>query len=125
LSWRKVQIQTGSLDTSNFRKRDGRKNRRSIFCFHLGLDPLLRRLDIGGSNKEEDLLDVRLNPQYLLHKHYEETRDGDDQPAMHCADTLKEYYLNEFIHSCMKKRGTVPFPRKPVEPVIRMLLPLK
>jgi hypothetical protein len=44
-----------------------------IFCFHLSLDPLLRRLDIGGSNKEEELLDIRLNPQYLLRKHYEET----------------------------------------------------
>jgi hypothetical protein len=36
---------------------------------HLHLNPKLCGFDIRGANQEEDLLHVRLNPQYLLHEH--------------------------------------------------------
>jgi len=120
MSWRKAE--TGSLDTTS---KTGMEGGIEIFCFDLSLDPLHCRFDIGSSNKEEEFLDIRLNPQYLLHKHYEheETKKQQAPPlrwsAVHCADTL--HILEEYWTSPEE----VPFPRKQVETVIRMLLPLK
>jgi hypothetical protein len=76
MSWRKAE--TGSLDHTT--SKTGMEGRTEIFCFHFSLDPLRCRFDIGSSNKEEEFLDIRLNPQYLLHKHYEETKKQQAPP---------------------------------------------
>jgi hypothetical protein len=36
---------------------------------YLSMHPTFCRFVISGSNQEEELLDTRLNPQYLFHKH--------------------------------------------------------
>lgn len=82
---------------------EGRREKVSCF-FHLGLDPLLGRLVIGGSNEEEELLHVRLNPQYLLHEHYdlnEETKKGNEARASNTPTLMRYIDDQPCLHICI------------------------
>jgi hypothetical protein len=89
---------------------------------------------VDASHQEEDLVDIRLHSKYLLHKNCMHANDffsskkareiivDRSQMWMLLLDKLSAGY---YLQRKRLRRDNILFPRKPVEPVMRTLLPLK
>jgi hypothetical protein len=101
-------------------------------CYLL-LDSVLCGRIVDAWHQEEDLVDIRLHSKYLLHKICMRANDSffregksaiivdRSQMWMLLIDKPSGYYLQRK----RLRRDNILFPRKPVEPVMRTLLPLK
>jgi hypothetical protein len=111
------------------------RRERAVAVSYLSVHPFLGRRRVGCSHWEVDPLDVRLDPQYLLHEYCSDiyqakrpkkkaTVTGEQTQCIRQTELNKRRWLSSKRARC-SSRSYILFPWKPVEPVTRTLLFLK